>query len=199
MTDRGAWITVILIVATVLLAAFLGYGFNSLTSSSEKSKTSTVNLDVVADWGGAGYDAFVLNDNIGNVPSPATNSTGPGVNNNNITVSAGSTVQFVITSTDTAVNANFTHQVTTPFVLYNDTDSGQVSLSYAQGQFVNNLPVGHTFTITSLGLNIPIPVDTIVTFSYTFITPGVYIYECETPCGPGMGLMGYMTGAIVVK
>ena len=72
-------------------------------------------------------------------------------------------------------------------------------MQYDKGQFVTNLPVGHTFTINSLGLNIPIPSDTIVTFSYTFSTPGVYVYECETPCGPGMGLAGYMNGFVIVK
>jgi len=190
------------VVAAVVLSGLLGFYFNSITSTStsQKVQSSIVSLDVMPDWGGSGYDAFVLAGNInGNVPTPATNTTGPGVNNNNITISTGSTVQFVITSTDTAINANFTNQVSTPFVLYNDTDSGQAAIQYSKGQFVTNLPVGHTFTITNLGINIPIPPTTIVTFSYTFSAPGVYMYECETPCGPGMGLAGYMNGFIIVK
>ena len=200
MVNRNIWTIVVLVVAAIILSGLLGFYFNTITSTSKVVQTNTVDLEVVADWGGNGYDAFVLAGNVnGNVPSPATNTTGPGVNNNNITVSAGSPVQFVITSTDTAINANFTNQVTTPFVLYNDTDSGQVAVRYDQGQFVTNLPAGHTFTIKTIGLNIPIPADTIVTFTYTFSTPGVYLYECETPCGPGMGLPGYMEGFVIVK
>jgi len=202
MASRNTWMTVTLVVIAVVLSGLLGFYFNNIvsTSTSQKVQSSTVNLDVMPDWGGSGYDAFVLAGNVnGNLPTPATNTTEPGPDNNNISVSAGSTVQFVITSTDTAINANFTSQVTTPFVLYNDTNSGQVAVHYNQGQSVTNLPVGHTFTIKSLGLNIPIPPDTIVTFSYTFSTRGVYVYECKTPCGPGMGLAGYMLGYVIVK
>jgi heme/copper-type cytochrome/quinol oxidase subunit 2 len=198
--NRNTWTIVALVVAAVVLSGLLGFYFNNITSTSQKVQPNTVNLDIMPDWGGSGYDAFVLAGNVnGNVPTPATNTTGPGVNDNNITISTGSTIQFVITSTDTAILANFTNKVSTPFVLYNDTNSGQAAMRYNQGQFVTNLPVGHTFTIKSLGLNIPIPPVTIVTFSYTFSTPGVYVYECETPCGPGMGLAGYMSGFIIVK
>lgn len=204
MANRTTMITIAIVVVAVILSGLLGYYVSTMNSNAGSSpkaaQSSTVSLDVMPDWGGAGYDAFVLASNVnGNIPAPATNSTGPGVNNNNITVSTGSTVQFVITSTDTAVNANFTNQVVTPFVLYNDTNSGQVAISYNKGEFVTNMPVGHTFTITSLNINIPIPPTTIVTFTYTFTTAGVYKYQCETPCGPGMGLNGYMTGYIIVK
>jgi heme/copper-type cytochrome/quinol oxidase subunit 2 len=60
------------------------------------------------------------------------------------------------------------------------------------------MPISHTFTIPDLQVNIPIPPDTMVVFTYTFSTPGVYSYLCTTPCGPGMGLKGYMLGYITV-
>ena len=106
MTSRNTWTIVALVIGAVVLSGLLGFYFNSITSTStstsQKVQQETVNLDVMADWGGSGYDAFVLTGNInGNVPTPATNTTGPGANNNNITVTTGSTVQFVITSTDT--------------------------------------------------------------------------------------------------
>ena len=40
--------------------------------------------------------------------------------------------------------------------------------------------------------------DTVVTFTYTFNSPGVYEYVCLAPCGPGMGLVGYMDGYVIV-
>ncbi|MGP8069295.1 MAG: hypothetical protein ACLP5V_05350 [Candidatus Bathyarchaeia archaeon] len=171
----------------------------TLTPPAAPPTAEVVNLDVIPDWGGAGYDAFVVPSYVnGTAPRPATNTTGPGPNDNNITVPAGVAVTFVITSVDTGVNENFTGTASTDFTIYNDSASGQVALHYTQGQSVSKLPIGHTFTITSLNVNIPIPPDTIVTFTYTFSTPGVYEYMCEAPCGPGMGLTGYMNGYVIV-
>ena len=171
----------------------------TLTSPVAPATAEVVNLDVIPDWGGTGYDAFVIPSYAnGTTPRPATNTTGPGPNDNNITVPAGVAVAFVITNIDTGVNENFTGPVSTNFTIYNDTASGQVALHYVKGQAVSKLPIGHTLTIPSLNVNIPIPPDTIVTFRYTFSTAGVYEYMCEAPCGPGMGLIGYMNGYIIV-
>lgn len=117
---------------------------------------------------------------------------------NNITVSAGVSITFVITNIDTAVLVNFTGPASTDFTVYNDTATGQVASHYSRGQSISSLPISHTFTIAALNLNIPIPPDTVITFTYTFSTPGVYEYVCETPCGPGMSLVGYMNGYLVV-
>ncbi|MDA4115493.1 MAG: hypothetical protein OK442_02925 [Thaumarchaeota archaeon] len=200
---RENGIIVGVMVAAVVLSGLLGFYANtianSLTTSSQPSATQ-VNMDVIPDYGGAGYDAFVLaaNASVGIVPAAATNTTAPGTNDNNVTVKAGTTVDFVLTTIDTAVLQNFSDQVTTPFTVYNDTASGQVASSYSAGQAISNMPIGHTFTITQLGLNIPIPPTTVVNFSYTFSKPGVYMYMCDTPCGPGMGLKGYMEGFVIV-
>jgi len=104
-----------------------------------------------------------------------------------------------LTTIDTAILQNFSDQVTTPFTVYNDTASGVVASHYSQGQSISNMPIGHTFTITQLGVNIPIPATTVVNFSMTFSKSGVYMYMCNTPCGPGMGLDGYMQGFVIVK
>jgi len=198
-------ITAGLVIAAIVVSALLGFYVStiakSIASGGNKSPATVVNLDVVADYGGAGYDAFVLPANLQNgfVPQQATNTTGPGTNNNNITVSTGTTVKFVLTSLDTAINQNFSDQVTTSFTVYNDTESGQVASQYSVGQNISAMPIGHTFTIAQLGVNIPIPPTTVVTFSLTFSKAGLYLYICDTPCGPGMGLMGYMEGYIIVK
>lgn len=198
---REVLLVVGLMILIVAVSAALGYYFAGVTSAAPKSSSkNVVNLIVVPDYGGAGYDAFVLASNINSTaPQPATNSTRPGPNDNNITVSAGVPIKFVITSIDTAVNQNFTATVSTPFQVYNDTNSGQVAEQYSAGQTISKLAIGHTFTISQLSVNIPIPPDTMVVFTYTFSKPGVYLYECETPCGPGMGLTGYMQGYITVK
>jgi plastocyanin len=209
---RNSLAACLLVVVLImgLTAGWLG-GYLKATGSTQAQTTIVpltqpprssefVYLDVIPDWGGATYDAFVNPSRAnGTVPNPATNSTGPGPMDNNITVSAGVTVTFVITNIDTAVLMNFTGPVSTDFTVYNDTATGQVASHYSKGQLISSLPISHTFTIAALNLNIPIPPDTIITFTHTFSTPGVYEYVCETPCGPGMSLVGYMNGYVIVS
>jgi microcystin-dependent protein len=152
-------------------------------------------LYVIPDFGGDGYDAFVLANSLGgkvpNAPSTALN--------NNITVTHGVPIKFVISNLDDAILQNFTGQATVPFTFYNNTDSGQMAVQYSQGEAVSEVAISHTFTLPDLQVNIPIPPDTMVVFTYTFSSPGVYLYLCITPCGPGMGLNGYMQGYIIVS
>jgi hypothetical protein len=182
------------------IAAYLPHS-SSVTqtvTTSAPSSERTVNLLVIPDWGGSTYDAFVIPANAnGTIPKPGTNSTRPGPNDNNVSVPANQPITFVITNLDTALNLNYTANVTLPFTIYNDTASGQVPVEYSTGQSVK-LPVSHTFVVTGTNVNIPIPPDTIVTFTVTFTTPGDYLYYCSAPCGLGMGLMGYMEGYINV-
>ena len=169
-----------------------------VTTSAAPSER-VVNLVVVPDWGGATYDAFIIPATAnGTVPKPGTNSTRPGPNDNNESVPVNEPITFVITNLDTALNLNYTANATIPFTIYNDTASGQVPVEYSTGQSVK-LPVSHTFVVTGTNVNIPIPPDTIVTFTVTFTTPGEYMYYCSAPCGLGMGLVGYMEGYINVE
>lgn len=195
----------LIVIAAVVISGLLGYYFAASTvtptsSNNSNSSGNVVNLEIVPDFGGSGYDAFVLSTSLENgvTPTPASNTTAPGTNDNNITVSSGTTVTFVLTSIDTAVNQNFSGQLATPFTVYNDTDSGVISSQYSAGQSVT-VAMSHTFTISQLGVNVPIPPDTILSFKLTFSKPGVYMYDCTTPCGPGMGLVGYMEGFVIVK
>jgi heme/copper-type cytochrome/quinol oxidase subunit 2 len=203
--DKESVVLALIVIAAVVISGLLGYYFAASTvtptsSNNSNSSGNVVNLEIVPDFGGSGYDAFVLSTSLENgvTPTPASNTTAPGTNDNNITVSSGTTVTFVLTSIDTAVNQNFSGQLATPFTVYNDTDSGVISSQYSAGQSVT-VAMGHTFTISQLGVNVPIPPDTILSFKLTFSKPGVYMYDCTTPCGPGMGLVGYMEGFVIVK
>jgi heme/copper-type cytochrome/quinol oxidase subunit 2 len=201
--DKESVTLALIVIAAVVISGLLGYYFAASTvtpTSTNNTSGNVVNLEIVPDFGGSGYDAFVLSASLENgvTPIPASNTTAPGTNDNNITISSGTTVTFVLTSIDTAVNQNFSGQLPTPFTVYNDTDSGVISSQYSAGQSVT-MAMGHTFTISQLGVNVPIPPDTILSFKLTFSKPGVYMYDCTTPCGPGMGLVGYMEGFVIVK
>lgn len=43
--------------------------------------------------------------------------------------------------------------------------------------------VAHTFTIGALGLNVPLPVSSVVSFSFQTGDPGDLIFQCLVPCG----------------
>jgi hypothetical protein len=85
--------------------------------------------------------------------------------------------------------------------------------------------VGHTFTVPSLGINIPLPgvdpnannicsqapcdthsVSNVISFSFTTPGPGQYPFQCFIPCGLGylfgnggpMQTLGYMGGFLKV-
>ncbi len=179
------------------LAGVVSSLMTSTQSSPSTQSNNVVYLEVVPDFGGSTYDAFVVPTSLG-ASTPNASSTATAAPNNNVTVSHGVPIKFVIINIDTAVNENFTGQVSVPFTLYNDSNSGEVALQYSQGETISKLVISHTFTIPNLQVNIPIPADTMVVFTYTFSTPGVYAYVCTTPCGPGMGLAGYMLGYVIV-
>jgi len=170
----------------------------SVSLPLETATEKVVYLDLIPDWGGTGYDAFIIPSYVnGTAPQLATNSTTSGPNNN-VTVPFGVPVTFVITSIDTAILENYTGPASIDFTIYNDTATGQVALHYSQGSAISALPIGHTFSVPSLNIDVPIPPDTVVSFTYTFMAPGVYEFKCMTPCGPGMYIPGYMIGYLIV-
>ena len=187
---------IVLLVLVAGLGYFVGYSVSQAREAVEPQR-NVVSIEVVPDFGGATYDAFVVSENVsGNIP-PA-GSGGAAQLDNSVTVPVGVPIRFVITSIDSAKNMNFSGSVTVPFTVY-QTENGTIALNYRQGENISNLVVGHTFTIDSLGINIPIPPMTIVSFNYTFTQTGSFFYRCTIPCGLGMNLMGYMQGFVIAK
>ncbi|HYW02053.1 MAG TPA: hypothetical protein VE862_11335, partial [Candidatus Acidoferrum sp.] len=94
---------------------------SSLMTSTQSSPTpqsnNVVYLEVVPDFGGSTYDAFVVPTSLGG-STPNASSTATAAPNNNITVPHDVPIKFVIINIDTAVNENFTGQVSVPFTLY---------------------------------------------------------------------------------
>lgn len=65
--------------------------------------------------------------------------------------------------------------------------------------------VSHTFTVPSLGINVPIAPSAKTTFTIHTGKAGKYTWHCMDPCGTGpagwdgaMGTKGYMTGTMTV-
>jgi len=87
---------------------------------------------------------------------------------------------------------------------------------------VSNQQIAHTFTVPSLGINVPLPIagmggsmgsmdgpggPTMVRFTFHApATPGTYLWLCATPCGTGsygisgaMAMNGWMRGHLIVS
>lgn len=65
--------------------------------------------------------------------------------------------------------------------------------------------VSHTFTIPSLGLNVPILASSRTTFTFYTGAAGTFEWHCQDPCGTGpagwsgaMSTLGYMGGELTV-
>lgn len=126
-----------------------------------------------------------------------------------LTVPANSLVTVTIVNNDagdTALPAN------SPFAKVTGVVGGS---ALVDGVAYNSLTVdkvAHTFTIPSLGVNVPIPGDVpagqkdiTVTFSFRTGAAGTYAWQCMDPCGSDpagwggpMSMKGYMMGTLTV-
>ena len=120
------------------------------------------------------------------------------------TLPANADVTMTITSFDDGAAA--------PPAEYGNVQGTAGGAETVNGRTVTKVPVAnvaHTFTITDLKLNVPIPVaasaqkPAVVTFSFHTPKSGVYTWQCYAPCGSGsdgwggpMVTDGYMTGKV---
>lgn len=89
-------------------------------------------------------------------------------------------------------------------------------VAYADGKAYSSLPpqkIAHTFTISQMNINVPVPGDTKtgksyveVSFSFHTGAAGSYSFQCFDPCGTGsvgwqgpMMSKGYMMGTLTVQ
>lgn len=108
-------------------------------------------------------------------------------------------------------NVQGTVDGTITYVSDANTNSSQGSngINVSGGQTVTSVPaedIAHTFTIPSLGINIPVPVSSTVTAFIKIDKAGTYTWICETACGSGdtglegaMSTSGWMTGDVVAS
>jgi len=132
----------------------------------------------------------------------------------NISLPANRMIELVIISYDTptpppAQYSNVTGTIGNKMYLVNGT-SASMSSPMSWGAEVSYVPaaeIAHTFTITSLGINIPVVGgDTEIAFLQLTQT-GTFTWQCYTPCGfpnvnngwsGAMVTPGWMTGEVTV-
>ncbi len=110
----------------------------------------------------------------------------------NFTIPAGADVEFVLTNYDNATNP------------VPDTLAVTKGVSEATGVATSGNGVSHTFTVDSLGINVPIPaanggIPAVVTFTVHVDVPGAYAWMCMAPCDAvSMATPGFMQGTMTV-
>lgn len=72
----------------------------------------------------------------------------------------------------------------------------------ADGHVYASIPgsgVSHTFSVLALGINVPLPPSSTVTFSLMLEQPGTYSWHCLAPCDANaMATPGFMEGTLTV-
>jgi len=117
----------------------------------------------------------------------------------NVTVPANSTVTVQIVDFDdgTAALADGSpygkvtgvigNTVTSTALTMSDPNKPGAKTTYSELALKD---VAHTFTISALKLNVPIPVSSTVTFSFKTDKAGTYNFQCMAPCGSDPNGMG---------
>ncbi|HZT99129.1 MAG TPA: hypothetical protein VFA10_05685 [Ktedonobacteraceae bacterium] len=173
------------------LVMMLGHHQASRTAYAASVRHVQVNLNIV-------------------INQPGMQKDWPGYSPSNLVVPANSIVTITLRDYDlgdTPLPAN------SPFTAVQGTIGGSAT---ADGKAYTSLApekVAHTFTITQLHINVPLPGDgakgaayDTVTFTFRTGNAGTYIFRCYDPCGTGssgwegpMLTKGYMTGTLVVQ
>src|SRR5215471_1863150 len=140
----------------------------------------------------------------------------PAVAPANIHVRAGATVTITIREYDDIVTPLADNS---PFL---QIMGGTETVNEKRVTSVSNQQIAHTFTVPSLGINVPLPIAGMggsmgsmdgpagpTTVRFTFhapATPGTYLWLCATPCGTGpygisgaMAMNGWMRGHLIVS
>jgi hypothetical protein len=218
----GIFIVIGLIVAASIA---IGYGFGTSVQVAARGTTVTSTAS-----GSNSSEPYVLtlvittgnfyNSTFGD--QPAYYVLGPnGLQSSaQIIVPAHRTIELVIVNYDDGAanltmpqDALVTGTVNDQMTVINNTEVNSTMISSGiqirGSETVSNLPpdvISHTFTISTLGLNVPVGALSTEVVYFTVGSPGTYTWFCMTACGGGangleaaMSTPGWMTGSLVVQ
>jgi hypothetical protein len=148
-------------------------------------------------------------------PGMTGSQVGPAVLPSQATVPAFSDVTVTIMNFDdaTPLTGDFKRYATATGIertvlsqTFEKTNPNAVGKSPAQSySAVDPNLVSHTFTIPSLGLNVPMWASSRTTFTFHTGAAGIFAWHCQDPCGTGpagwsgaMSTLGYMGGELTV-
>lgn len=218
----------LVVVALGLVVTLLGLGFTGIVSSQQTTIQSNqaqvqslekaldnLNSSSGALSGGSYTLTIVVANNMNQTFDPAMGPVpqyfvlGPKglMSSANITVPGNELIKLVVVCYDNGANnvsqtlATVSGTVNDSMVIFNGTSPTPANYvgnvhSVPESEFVS-----HTFTVTSLGLNVPIPSSSIVVTYVRFNSTGTFTWNCFSPCigEPYMQTVpGYMEGTLTV-
>ena len=226
--------TAIIVASMIVVLAAgigIGWGFQSTVASapggSVTTTTSTTTHTVTSNLTQGPY-VLTMVITTENLFDPATGNqpafyvlTPQGLGSSgDISLPANTLIKLVIVNYDSgnatlvgAQYANVKGTVNGTITYVNNANvnssQGATGISVNGGATVTSVPqmvLAHTFTIPSLGINIPVPISSTVIAYIKITTSGSFVWFCETACGSGptglMGAMdtkGWMTGNLKVS
>jgi hypothetical protein len=224
-------IALVLIFALAILgvgyagAAVIGVG--TVTTTTTTTQTATVTQTSVTQNASEPYTVTLVittgntfNSTVGAQPAFYVLGQNGLQSAANISFPAHRLIKLVIINYDEG-NASL---ISPAYASVNGTNGGTISYANNAGvnstelssgilirgvQTVSAVPtalIAHTFTIPSLGLNVPVPLSSTVVATFTVDRPGIYAWFCMTTCGSGsdglggaMATPGWMTGSVTVS
>jgi hypothetical protein len=218
----------VVVIALGLVVTLMGLGFTSLLASQQTTiqnnqanvqsleKTiNQLNSSSGALSGGAYTLTIVVANNMNQTFDPAMGPVpqyyvlGPKglMSSADITVPGNTTIKLVVVCYDNGANnvsqtlATVSGTLNNSMVIFNGTSPTPANYvgnvhSVPESEFVS-----HTFTISSLGINVPIPSSSIVVTYLRFNSTGTFTWNCFSPCigEPYMQTVpGYMEGTLTV-
>jgi heme/copper-type cytochrome/quinol oxidase subunit 2 len=225
--NRAAVRVVSILVIAVLIAAAgiaIGYGFGTTVQVSARGTTVTSTVSASNSSEPYVLTLVITTGNFYNATlgdQPAFYVLGPnGLQSSaQIVLPAHREIKLVIINYDDG-SANLTspqygnvtgtvdNQMTVVNNAMVNSTMASSGIQVRGAETVSSLPadqVAHTFTIPSLGVNIPVGTSSTEVAYFTIDSPGTYSWFCMTACGSGanglggaMSTPGWMTGSLVV-
>ena len=219
----GAILVIVILIAVAGIA--IGYGFGTTAQISSQGTTVTKTVS-----GANSSEPYILtlvittgnyyNSTFGD--QPAYYVLGPkGLQSSaQIVVPANRQIELVIVNYDdgsanlsSSQYQNVTGTLNNQMTVVNNTmvNSTMTSsgIQVRGAETVGSLPAGeisHTFTIPSLGINVPVGTSSTEVVYFTVESSGTYAWFCMTACGGGadglsgaMSTPGWMTGSLVAQ
>jgi len=218
-----------IIIALVALSMAVGGALGTIAAGNGAQATSTVTQSA-SSTGTNTTGPFILtlvittnnlyNSTVGTQPAYFVLGPNGLQSSANIAIPAHRLIEVVIMNFDEgnatlngAQYANVTGTTNNTMSFYNNdamnATQGPNGIVLRGAQTVTSLSpeyVSHTFTIPSLGINIPVAAESTEVAYFTTGAPGSYLWLCASQCGSGpdgiagaMASPGWMTGMITVS
>ena len=226
MTNVSDRVLIGLVIVLVVASLGVGYGGATvLTPQSGGASTTTATTTKTVENSSAPFiltlfatTESIFNSTVGDQPAYFVMGPNGLVPATQIRVPAHRLIELVIVNYDDG-NASLTDPsytavtgTTSNTMFYGGNDMINASqtasgISIKGGVSTSSVPadqIAHTFTVPSLGLNVPVPVSSGLVVTFTINSAGTYTWFCMTACGSGdngllgaMNTPGWMTGSLV--